>query len=171
MLAGYEGAIVTDAYGGYSRLTKNPSIRLQHCWSHARREFFERYDDFPEDCARVIHLIDEILGLEYEIRTMEDFARIRLGKSKAAVDQLRELLFEMKPKYLPGQGISKAIGYTLRHWSGLTHVLKDATANGVFEVPDHRALAQTRAHDTEAVRPHEIWPSPGDLPTPQRVAD
>jgi transposase len=127
MLAGYEGAIVTDAYGGYSRLTKNPSIRLQHCWSHARREFFERYDDFPEDCARVIHLIDEILGLEYEIRTMEDFARIRLGKSKAAVDQLRELLFEMKPKYLPGQGISKAIGYTLRHWSGLTHFLKDAT--------------------------------------------
>jgi len=127
MLKDYDGAIVTDAYGGYSRLAKKPTIRVQNCWSHARREFFERYDDFPEDCTRVIRLIDEILGLEYEIKTIQDLPRVRLLKSKPLVDQLRELLFELKPKYLPSQGISKAIDYTLRHWTGLTHFLKDAT--------------------------------------------
>ena len=127
ILKSYEGCVVTDAYGGYNRLAKSPGIRIQHCWSHARREFFERYDDWPEICGRALELIDRIFALEQDARSIEDIRSIRSEKTRAAMAEYREFLFENKPRFLPGDGISKAINYSLNHWKGLTHFLKDAT--------------------------------------------
>ena len=129
MLAGYDGAIITDAFGGYNRLSKKPTIRVQNCWAHARREFYERYDDFPAQCHSVIELIDQLFEIEREAKNIEDIKRLRQMRSKAVVDQLRTTLFDLKPRFLPGDGISKAINYTLNHWKGLTHFLTDSTVN------------------------------------------
>lgn len=129
MLRGYDGAIITDAYGGYNRLSHKPTIRVQNCWAHARREFFERLDDFPDDCKRAITLIDELFSIEKEARNVEDIRQLRMTRSRPTIDQLRDFLYETKPKYLPSQGISKAINYCLNHWKGLTHFLTDSTVN------------------------------------------
>ena len=129
MLADYDGAIVTDAFGGYNRLAKKPSIRVQNCWAHARREFFERYDDFPVECHRIIELIDQLFEIEREAKSIEDIRELRRTRSKPVVDQLRNFLFETKPRFLAGEGISKAINYTLNHWKQLTHFLTDSTVN------------------------------------------
>jgi transposase len=129
MLAGYDGAIITDAYGGYNRLARKPTIRVQNCWAHARREFYERYDDFPKECHGVIELIDQLFAIEREAKSIEDIKVLRKSRSKVVVDQLRTSLFEMKPRFLPGDGISKAINYTLNHWKELTHFLTDSTVN------------------------------------------
>jgi transposase len=129
MLLGYDGAIITDAFGGYNRLSKKPTIRVQNCWAHARREFFERFDDFPDDCRRVIELIDQLFAIEREAKDVADIRRLRKEKSKPVVDELRNYLYEAKPRFLPGQGISKAINYCLNHWKGLTHFLTDSTVN------------------------------------------
>jgi transposase len=129
MLKGYDGAIITDAFGGYNRLAKKPTIRVQNCLAHARREFFERYDDFPAECHRIITLIDQLFEIEREAKTIEDIRILRQTRSKAVVDELRNYLFETKPRFLPGEGISKAINYCLNHWKQLTHFLTDSTVN------------------------------------------
>lgn len=53
LLKNYDGAIVCDAYGGYNAAAKKPGIRVQNCLAHARREFYDRYDDYPDDCKAV----------------------------------------------------------------------------------------------------------------------
>ena len=127
MMKDYDGAVVTDAYGGYNRLSKKPTIRIQHCWAHARREFYERYDDYPIECGRAIELIDKIFAIEREAHDIESLKELRIVKSRAAVHELRSFLFEIKPKFLGSEGISKAIQYCFNHWSGLTHFLTDLT--------------------------------------------
>jgi transposase len=129
MLKDYDGAIVCDAYGGYNRLARKPSIRVQHCWAHARREFFERFDDYPAECQRAIELIDQLFTIEHEARSIEDIRALRLAKSRPVIDELRNFLYETKPRFMPGEGISKAINYCLNHWKGLTHFLTDSTVN------------------------------------------
>jgi hypothetical protein len=79
MLKGYDGAIICDAYGGYNRLANKPSIRVQHCWAHARREFFERFDDYPTHCLRLIELIDQLFVIEREARSIEDIPALRVA--------------------------------------------------------------------------------------------
>lgn len=128
MLSDYQGCVVTDAYGGYNRLAPNRDIRVQHCWSHARREFYERFDDWPVECGRALELIDRIFALERDASTVEGLRIIRAEKSRSAVAEFRDFLFETKPRFLPGDGISKAINYCLNHWTGLTHFLRDSTA-------------------------------------------
>jgi len=129
MLKGYDGAIVTDAYGGYNRLGKKPTIRVQNCLAHARREFFERYDDYPVECHRIIELMDQLFEIEREAKSIEDIRELRRTRSQLVVDELRNFLFEAKPRFLPGEGISKAINYVLNHWKQLTHFLTDSTVN------------------------------------------
>lgn len=129
MLKGYDGAIITDAFSGYNRLSKKPTIRVQNCLAHARREFYERYDDFPAECHRIIELIDRLFEIERESRSIEDIRVLRVTRSKPVVDELRNFLFETKPRFLPGEGISKAINYCLNHWKQLTHFLTDSTVN------------------------------------------
>jgi transposase len=127
MMKEYDGAVVTDAYGGYNRLASKPGIRIQHCWAHARREFYERYDDYPTECGRTIELIDRIFEIERKAKNVEQLRELRHLESKPTIDELRNFLFETKPRFLPGDGISKAIQYCLNHWTGLTHFLTDLT--------------------------------------------
>jgi transposase len=126
ILKGYDGAVVCDAYGGYNA-TKRSGIRMQNCLAHARREFYERYDDYPDDCQAVIEVMDRIFAIEREAKTIEELRVLRNEKSKPEVATLKKLLFEIAPKYLKEEGISKAIQYTLNHWAGLTHFLSDLT--------------------------------------------
>jgi transposase len=88
LLEGYDGAVVCDAYGGYTRLSKKPSIRVQHCWAHARREFFERWADYPAECARALELIDQLFAIERETRSIEDIRELRVTRSQAVIDEL-----------------------------------------------------------------------------------
>jgi transposase len=129
MLQGYDGAIICDAYGGYHRLARKPSIRIQNCWSHARREFYERFDDYPVECGKAIELIDQLFSIEREAKSIEDIRELRTKRSRPVIQELLKFLYETKPRFLPGDGISKAIAYCLNHWKGLTHFLTDSTVN------------------------------------------
>lgn len=127
ILEGYDGAIVTDAYGGYNRVRRNEKIRMQLCWAHARREFFERFEDFPSECTRAIKLIDELFNIESQATHIEHLRELRRSKSPAVITQLRGFCFETLSRFLPNEGISKAIAYVLNHWKELTHFLTDLT--------------------------------------------
>ncbi len=73
-------------------------------------------------------LIDRIFALEQEARSVEDIRKIRAEKTRAVVAEYLQFLYEHNPRFLAGDGISKAINYGLKHWTVLTHFLKDSTA-------------------------------------------
>lgn len=125
MLKGHQGSVLTDGYGGYNPVKKNPNIRLGQCWSHARREFFERLEDYPTQCEQAIAIIDRLFEIEAKAETFEELGRLRATESKSTIDELREWCFKTRPQFLNDEGISKAIDYTLKFWKELTLFLKD----------------------------------------------
>ena len=125
MLKGYKGAVVTDAYAGYNRVRGDPDIRTGLCWSHARREFYDRLDDYPADCDRVIRIMDRLFDLEGQAKDFDELRQIRSTQSKQVIEELRVALWEIRSRYLNSQEISKAINYVLGHWDGLTLFLRD----------------------------------------------
>jgi len=127
LLKGYEGAIVVDAYSGYNSSRKNPKIRVGHCWSHARREFFERWDDYPAESGTVIEFIDKLFDIESEAKNFEQLAGLRRLQSRPIIEALEAFMREIRGQFLRGEGISKAIDYCLRHWTELTLFLDDIT--------------------------------------------
>lgn len=127
MLKGYTGAIVTDGFGGYNRLKKSADVRVAHCWAHARREFYERLDDFPIESEQALDLIDKIFELETKARSFDQLRELRRTEIKSVIEKYQRWLFETRPKFLPGDGISRAIDYSLKFWPELTLFLKDLT--------------------------------------------
>ncbi len=120
MLKGYRGSVLTDGFSGYERVKKLSGVRVAHCWSHARREFYERRELFPKEAEEAIALIDELFRLE---RTADDFAALRTvrrEKSKNALQRFHDWLIETRSKHLPEAGLTKAIDYCLKLWSGLS---------------------------------------------------
>ena len=125
ILKGYEGSVVTDGFSGYNRIKRNEKIRVQQCWSHVRREFYDLYKNYPNEVREIIGLIDPLMNVEHEAKDFADLTEVRKVKSKTQTEKILEWLIEQRPKHLPRSGMVKAIDYALGHWSELTLFLRD----------------------------------------------
>lgn len=124
LLEGHEGSVLTDGFTGYNRLKKDPRLRLGACWAHARREFFERIEDFPE-AKRAVEIIDKLFEIEGKADTLEDLRIVRRAESKAVLEELEAWMKNESGKHLPASGIMKAIAYTRKLWPELTRFTED----------------------------------------------
>ena len=127
MLKSYRGAVLTDGFSGYNRVRKMSGVRLGHCWSHARREFYERLPTFPTEAKEALELIDELFRLERQAKTYDELRDIRRTTSSEQIAKLQRWMLETRQKFLPQDGITKAIDYCLKLWPGLTLFVKDLT--------------------------------------------
>ena len=120
----HEGAVLTDGFSGYNRLKKDPRLRLGACWAHARREFFERIEDFPES-ATAVEIIDELFAIEAKSSEFQKLRELRRAESRPVLERLRAWMDEAEKKNLPQSGIRKAINYTRKLWPELTRFSED----------------------------------------------
>ena len=127
MLKDYEGSILTDGFSGYNRVKRNSKIRVGHCWAHARREFYERLDDFPTEATAAVTLIDTIFAIEAKAKTIEELARLRKSESKDVIQEFYQWMLKTRGKFLESQGITAAINYCLKFWKELTLFVEDAS--------------------------------------------
>jgi len=125
LVGGYEGAVVSDAFSGYKRLKVGDKTRLGHCWSHARREFYDRRSDYPEVCREALEQIGKLFAVEASAKSFEELKKLRQTKSREVVEEFQKWLLKTRAKYLGVQGISKAIVYCMNHWQELTLFLDD----------------------------------------------
>lgn len=103
---------------------------LANCLVHARRQFVELVDRFPEECSFVIEQLGKVYHQEALIREAGLSPEDRLLRHQAhsgpvlaeletwARKQLDENLVE------PNSGLGKAIKYLVKHWSKLTCFLR-----------------------------------------------
>ena len=103
---------------------------LANCLAHARRQFVDLVDRFPEECTYVI----EQLGLVYQQEALiqeeelspEDRLLRHQADSQPVMDDLEAWARKQLAENLvePNSGLGKAIKYLLNHWTKLTCFLR-----------------------------------------------
>jgi transposase len=133
-LAGYEGYLQADAYGGYDGIyvESGDSIKEVACWAHCRRYWWKSRE---HDAARAHHVL-AVIGRLYEI---ERAATKRETGDREANTNVRQslrtehaapLLAELKAwldeeTFLPKSQIGKAATYTRNQWTALNRYVED----------------------------------------------
>jgi len=111
-------------------LPKELKTILANCLTHARRNFVDVLDSFPEQCQFVIEILGKVYKNDQVTKDQNLSAEKRLiyhqTHSQALMDQLKEWLDEqMKEKKVePNSGLGKAITYMQNHWPALTLFLR-----------------------------------------------
>ncbi len=132
----YTGYLQVDGYTAYTAI-KNKGLILLNCMAHARRYFYEA---FQNDKARSEWMLLEIQGL-YEIeqqardQKMDHENRLALRKEKSVpiLEKIKEWLTKNKATVLPSSAIGKAINYMHTR----IEALMVYTTNGSLEIDNN----------------------------------
>ncbi len=129
---------------------------LAHCLAHARRQFVEVHDRFPEQCNHLLEALavvyhNDALARE---RGLSPEARLQFHQeaSQPTMQDLHAWLHQQLDDRLtePNSALGGAIRYMLRHWEKLTLFLRQAGApldNNICE----RALKKAILHRKNAL--------------------
>ena len=128
---------------------------LANCLAHARRQFVDVYDRFPEQCRHLLEALAVVYRNDAIARERELSPEARLQfhqqESQAKMQELHAWLTRQLEEKLaePNSALGGAIRYMLRHWDKLTLFLRQAGApldNNVAE----RALKKAILHRKNA---------------------
>lgn len=129
---------------------------LANCLAHARRQFVDVHDRFPEECRYVLEAIEVIYRNDATTRkegmTAEQRLQFHQAESGPTMARLRDWLKRQIDEKLvePHSGLGAAIQYLRKHWEKLTLFLRQAGApldNNVVE----RALKKAILHRKNAL--------------------
>ena len=103
---------------------------LANCLSHARRQFVDVVEAFPEECRHVIELLGKVYhhdALARE-RKLDPDERLEFHQEKSGpvMEELKTWCEKQISEKLvePNSGIGKAIQYLFNHWEKLTRFLQ-----------------------------------------------
>ena len=129
---------------------------LGNCLAHARRQFVDVYDQFPDECGRLLEALAVVYRNDAIARERQLSPQARLEfhqqQSRPTIERLHEWLRRQLEEKLtePNSALGGAIKYVLRHWEKLTLFLRQAGApldNNVCE----RALKKAILHRKNAL--------------------
>lgn len=129
---------------------------LAHCLAHARRQFVDIYDRFPEPCRYLLETLAVVYRNDASARkrqlSPEERLRFHQEASGPTMQHLHDWLTRQLSEKVaePNSALGSAIGYMLRHWDKLTLFLRAAGApldNNVCE----RALKKAILHRKNAL--------------------
>jgi transposase len=103
---------------------------LANCLAHARRNFMDIVENFPNECRHVIEILGEVYKNDATAREekMTSCERLTHHKSESGplMRKLREWMIRQvdEKKVEPNSGLGKAFSYMLKHWEPLTLFLR-----------------------------------------------
>jgi transposase len=144
-LAGWQGILQADAYGGYNDLyrgDRDPGpVGSALCWSHARRKFFELADikgnvrkgkpahDISPVALEAVARIDAIFDIERQINGLDATSRLEVRQrlSRPLVEDLHHWMQAERGSMSKHNPVGKAIDYMFRkdRWDAFTRFLED----------------------------------------------
>ncbi len=144
-LAGWQGVLQADAYGGYNdlyRRDRDPGpVESALCWSHARRKFFELADikgnaqkgkpahDISPVALEAVKRIDALFDVERRINGLDATSRLaaRQRLSRPLVEELHDWMRAERDTMSKHNPVAKAIAYVFKadRWEAFTRFLKD----------------------------------------------
>jgi transposase len=129
---------------------------LAHCLAHARRQFVDIYDRFPEPCRYLLEALAVVYRNDASARerrlTPEARLQYHQQASQPTMEQLHGWLRRQLDEKLaePNSALGGAIRYMVKHWEKLTLFLRQAGApldNNLCE----RALKKAILHRKNAL--------------------
>ncbi len=102
---------------------------LCNCLTHARRNFVDVFDNFPDESTYVIEVLAEVYQHDAQTKKQAMTPEQRLvyhqEHSGPLMDDLRSWLDKQIDGHLvePNSGLGKAITYMIKHWPELTRFL------------------------------------------------
>jgi transposase len=111
-------------------LPKELEVLLANCLGHARREFVDLIEDFPQPCRYVVEQLAEVYKNDALTREqkMDPQARLAYHRqySKRLMDDLKTWCHTQLDECIvePNSSLGKAINYLIRHWKALTLFLE-----------------------------------------------
>jgi transposase len=148
-LAGFQGVLQVDGYGGYKVLADRGEVRLAFCWSHVRRRFYELAQAGPAPIAsEALARITALYKVESEIRgrSSEERRAVRQARSRPLVQAFEPWLREKLALVSQKSKLAEAIRYALARWAGLGLFIDDGRVEIDSNVVERaiRPLALTR---------------------------
>jgi transposase len=128
-LAGFQGYLHADAYGGYDHiyLGSNDAIREVACWAHARRKFFDTRDSSPRDAHQILEWIRQLYDIEDQAQPLSADARheMRASQAEPVLALINARLAELERRTLPKSALAKAVWYARNQWRALCRYTED----------------------------------------------
>lgn len=108
--------------------SKDFAAILANCLAHARRNFVDVAENFPEECRHVITLLGKVYANDAAAKGMRPGERLGYHRSESG-PPMRELHEWMTARFdekktEPNSGLGKAFSYMLKHWDALTLFLR-----------------------------------------------
>jgi hypothetical protein len=122
---------------------------LGNCLTHARRNFVDVAENFPEECSYVIETLAEVYKNDKTAKEekMTPFMRLHYHQAHSGppMKQMHEWMTDQMEsrKVEPNSGLGKAISYMMKHWEPLTLFLRVEGApldNNICEQALKRAI-------------------------------
>jgi hypothetical protein len=144
-LAGWQGVLQADAYGGYNDLYRDGRdpgpVESALCWSHARRKFFELADikgnvrkgkpahDISPVALEAVTRIDALFDIERQINGLDAVSRLeaRQRLSRPMVEESHDWMRTERDTMSRHNPVAKAIAYMFKadRWDAFTRFLED----------------------------------------------
>lgn len=127
-LAGFNGVLQVDGYGGYSKLARSNAVALAFYWSHVRRKFYEVAASGSAPIAtEALQKIAALYAIEADIsrRPADERRAERQARSRPLVLDLEPWLSAKLETISRKSKLAEAIRYALSRWQGLTRFLDD----------------------------------------------
>lgn len=121
-LAGWEGHLMVDDFGGYKALFENGVIELA-CLAHARRKFFEIQAANPSPIAeQALVRIGQLYQIEAQAKDLSTTERAGLREKYARplLAHLREWMIHTRVSVADGTGTARALDYSLKRWEAMS---------------------------------------------------
>jgi transposase len=128
-LAGYEGAMHADAYGGYDGIvigSEGAIVRVA-CGAHIRRKFVEAQSNAPRESAQIVEWFRQLYDVEDRVRESSSAQRqaLRQAESLPILTKMKANLDELAIRVLPKSALGKAVTYAQNQWSAFCLYTED----------------------------------------------
>jgi transposase len=146
-LADFSGYLQADAYAGYDKLTAPKAgapSKILHvaCMAHARRKFFEAFENTKSPiAAEALKRIQDLYAIEREINETSAVRRLAMRQDKAVplLANFEIWMQEKAARISAKTETAKALYYALERWDALARYASDGRL-AIDNNPAERAL-------------------------------
>ena len=129
-LQGFRGILQADAYGGWNGLYEAGQATEAACWAHARRPWWDLYEQHRDDtglAAQALRRIQGLYAIEADVRGQSPAARREQRQARAGplLEEFHRWLQGVLTQVSTKSELAKAARYSLGRWTALTRYVND----------------------------------------------